>query len=379
VRKCPYCDFNSHAIGRDPVPGPAYVEALIQDLEQDLPRVWGRHVRSVFIGGGTPSLLTPEAIGHLLSALRARLPLVPGCEITLEANPGTVDAGRFRGFREAGVTRLSIGVQSFDDGLLGRIGRIHTGADGTRAVESALAAGFDAVNLDLMYGLPGQTTALALADVERAIALGPAHISLYQLTLEPNTPFYHDPPALPVDDDLAAMDASCRAMLDAAGYGRYEVSAYARADARCRHNLNYWEFGDYLGIGAGAHGKITHGGTGRVERLTKRRHPRDYTGHGNDYVSRVWSLGDQDLVLEFMMNALRLTRGFPEDLFPSRTGLPFDRISPTLALAEVKGLVERQGGLIRPTPTGLTFLNDLLSLFVPAPEAGVHDQDQQVR
>ena len=275
ARKCPYCDFNSHE-ARGPVPERAYVDALLADLEQDLPRVWGRRLESVFIGGGTPSLFSAEALERLLSGLRARLPLRPDTEITLEANPGTVERGRFAEFREAGINRLSIGVQSFDDEQLRRLGRIHDRRDAFAAAEAAHAAGLDNFNLDLMFGLPGQTVAQGLADIANAIALQPAHVSYYQLTIEPNTLFHQSPPTLPDDEMIDAIQQRAQVELARQGYERYEVSAFARENRRCRHNLNYWEFGDYLGIGAGAHGKLTDPASGQIHRLWKLKHPRDY-------------------------------------------------------------------------------------------------------
>jgi putative oxygen-independent coproporphyrinogen III oxidase len=372
VRRCPYCDFNSHPLGGE-LPERAYVDALLRDLDQELPDVWGRRPISVFIGGGTPSLLSPESIDGVLSGLRARLALAPGLEVTLEANPGTVEAGRFREFRSAGVTRLSIGIQSFDDSLLQAIGRIHNGAEAACAVGVALSAGFDDLNLDLMYGLPGQDVQGALGDLEQAIALGPTHISHYQLTLEPNTRFHRQPPALPEEDVLWATEQACRDRLSEAGYGRYEVSAYARAGRRCVHNLNYWEFGDYLGIGAGAHGKLTQVSRARVVRRTKHRHPRVYLDSGVALADERTLSGD-DLVLEFMLNALRLVDGFSEGLFRARTGLAPGTPGPSLSTAVGRGLLERSEGQIRPTPMGLQFLNDLVALFLPEDEVPVQDE-----
>ena len=275
MRKCPYCDFNSHE-ARGPVPEQAYVDALLADLEQDLPRVWGRRIESVFIGGGTPSLFSAEALERLLAGLRARLPLRPDTEITLEANPGTVERGRFAEFREIGINRLSIGVQSFNDDQLRRLGRIHDRRAAFAAAEAAHAAGLENFNLDLMFGLPGQTVEQALADIANAMALQPAHLSYYQLTIEPNTRFHQSPPTLPDDETTSPIQERAQAELARQGYRRYEVSAYARENRRCRHNLNYWEFGDYLGIGAGAHGKLTDPAAGRIDRLWKLKHPRDY-------------------------------------------------------------------------------------------------------
>lgn len=366
VRKCPYCDFNSHQ-ARDGIPEAAYVDALIADLEQELPDVWGRSITSVFFGGGTPSLFSPEALDRLVSLLRALLALGPETEITLEANPGTVERGRFGEFRQAGINRLSIGIQSFDDTLLERIGRIHSGAEALAAAEAALEAGFENLNLDLMFGLPGQNAAAALTDLDRAIDLGPAHISYYQLTIEPNTPFSHQPPPLPDDEEKWTMFSHGRERLAAAGFNQYEVSAYARPGRRCRHNLNYWEFGDYLGIGAGAHQKLTHPAHGRIVRRAKQRHPRRYleTAAGANRIASEWSLSRHELPLEFMMNALRLNDGFPSHLFSDRTGLPISAVEPPLKQAEREGLILWDVGAIGPTKKGRLYLDSLLERFVP--------------
>jgi putative oxygen-independent coproporphyrinogen III oxidase len=367
ARKCPYCDFNSHE-ARGPVPERAYVDALLADLEQDLPRVWGRRIESMFIGGGTPSLFSAEALERLLSGLRARLPLRLDTEITLEANPGTVERGRFAEFREAGINRLSIGVQSFDDEQLRRLGRIHDRRDAFAAAEAAHAAGLDNFNLDLMFGLPGQTVEQALADIANAIALQPAHLSYYQLTIEPNTLFHQSPPTLPDEETTDAIQRRAQAELARHGYERYEVSAYARGETRrCRHNLNYWEFGDYLGIGAGAHGKLTDPASGRIHRLWKLRHPRDYleragspAGIGGDE-----PIHETDLPVEFLMNVLRLVEGVPAGLFPERTGLPLVALEPGLNRARERGLLVGDPKRLQPTDLGLRFLNDLLQEFMP--------------
>jgi oxygen-independent coproporphyrinogen-3 oxidase len=357
VRKCPYCDFNSHAI-RDGLPEAAYADALLRDLESQLPRVWGRRLETVFIGGGTPSLFAPETMDRLLSGLRARLPLRPDAEITLEANPGTVEQGRFRELRAAGINRLSIGIQSFDDGLLRGIGRIHDGREARAAAEAAHAAGFDNLNLDLMFALPGQGLEQALADLDTAMALEPTHLSWYQLTIEPNTAFHQQPPPLPDDEQIHAMQEAGQAILAAHGFTTYEVSAHARAGRRCRHNLNYWRFGDYLGIGAGAHGKISL--PDAILRTRKPRHPRDYLQTPGQTDER--PLGPGDASLEFMMNALRLVDGFETDLFHRHTGL--DTLpEEALSRARELELLERDGSRIRPTELGRRFLNDLLGLF----------------
>jgi oxygen-independent coproporphyrinogen-3 oxidase len=365
ARKCPYCDFNSHE-ARGPVPEQAYVDALLADLEQDLPRVWGRRIDSVFFGGGTPSLFSAEALERLLSGLRARLPLRPDSEITLEANPGTVERGKFAEFREAGINRLSIGVQSFDDEQLQRLGRIHDRRDAFAAAEAAHAAGLDNFNLDLMFGLSGQTVEQARADIAAAISLRPTHISYYQLTIEPNTVFHRAPPTLPDEEVVDVIFRCVQAELARHGYRRYEVSAYARDNRRCRHNLNYWEFGDYLGIGAGAHGKLTDPAAEQISRLCKLKHPDAYLARAG---TPVGIGGDRpiletDLPVEFLMNALRLVDGVPAELFGERTGLPLTALEPALGRARERGLLETDPARLRPTELGLRFLNDLLQAFV---------------
>jgi len=365
ARKCPYCDFNSHE-NAAALPEAAYLAALAADLEQDLPQVWGRRVESVFIGGGTPSLFAPASIDRLLSDIRAQLALQPGAEITLEANPGTVDRGRLREFRAAGINRLSLGAQSLDDTLLARIGRIHGVAEILSAAEGMAAAGFDNWNIDIMYGLPGQTVTQALADVRRAVSLGPTHISHYQLTLEPNTAFYHSPPSLPDDDTAWEMQQRCQGELASHGYGQYETSAYARDGRSCRHNLNYWRFGDYLGIGAGAHGKITTASDHTIRRTSKVKHPRTYIEAGAEArVDTRQTLAPDQTGLEFMMNALRLNEGFPAELFRARTGLSLSVVERPLARAVELGLIERYAHAIRPSECGRRYLNELLTLFVP--------------
>lgn len=360
VRKCPYCDFNSHERGGE-LPERDYIRKLIVDLEAMLPSVWGRRLASVFIGGGTPSLFSPESIDELLAAVRARLPLDPGAEITLEANPGTVEAGRFRGFREAGVSRISVGVQSFDDSKLSALGRIHSAAEARRAVETALES-FDNVNIDLMYGLPAQSLDGAAADIREAIACGVPHVSAYQLTLEPNTVFYRKPPPLPEHDVCADMQLAVEAALGEAGYEHYETSAFARPGRRCRHNLNYWEFGDYLGIGAGAHGKVSF--PDRVTRHERIKQPREYLAAASTLVTER-TVAREELPFEFMLNALRLVEGFPLALFRERTGLALQGIERKLAEAEEKGWLERDWQRLRPTARGRLFLNELLAHFLP--------------
>ena len=358
VKKCPYCDFNSHE-ARGGIPEDDYLAALIADLETALPQVWGRRVSSIFIGGGTPSLLSAEGLDRLLAAIRARLSLAADAEITLEANPGTVEAEKFAAFRGAGVNRISLGIQSFDDRHLAALGRIHSAAEACRAIEVAQRH-FDNVNLDLMYALPQQTLAEARGDLEAALSFAPQHLSAYHLTLEPNTPFHHAPPSLP-DDDLAAdMQEMIEEVLAAAGYRHYETSAFALPEHRCAHNLNYWNFGDYLGIGAGAHGKLSsHEG---IVRESRRRHPRDYLG--GDFLQERHAPAAGDLPCEFMMNALRLTEGFPARLFEERTGLAISAASQALAEAERRGLLTTADGRIAPTRQGQRFLNELLQLFL---------------
>jgi oxygen-independent coproporphyrinogen-3 oxidase len=357
VRKCPYCDFNSHERA-GALPEAEYIQKLFLDLENRLPSVWGRRLTSVFIGGGTPSLFSPASIDALLSGVRARLPLEPAAEITLEANPGTVEAARFRGFRDAGVNRISIGVQSFDDRMLGALGRIHSAAEARRAVDAALAA-FDNVNLDLMYGLPGQDIAMAVSDVRLALGCGVPHVSAYQLTIEPNTVFFNRPPVLPPHDTCADMQVMIEQVLNEEGFQHYETSAFARPGRRCRHNLNYWEFGDYLGIGAGAHGKVSF--PGRVTRHEQAKQPNAYLR--GDPIREV-EIPASQLPFEFMLNALRLVEGFPATLFQERTGLPLAAISAPLRNAEEKNLLDRDLQRMRPSAKGRRFLNDLLQEFL---------------
>jgi putative oxygen-independent coproporphyrinogen III oxidase len=360
VRKCPYCDFNSHERS-GALPEREYLHRLMLDIEASLPSVWGRRIVSIFIGGGTPSLFSPESIDALLSGVRARLALEPEAEITLEANPGTVEAARFRGFRAAGVNRISIGVQSFDEGMLAALGRIHSSDEARRAIDAALAS-FDNVNIDLMYGLPGQSAAMARADLQQALAFGLPHISAYQLTIEPNTVFWSRPPQLPEHDVAADMQLAAEEVLAGAGYEHYEVSAFARPGRRCRHNLNYWEFGDYLGIGAGAHGKISF--ADRITRHARAKQPAEYMKENSMVDERV--VAPEEIAFEFMLNALRLVQGFDVKLFSERTGLPMTRVEAQLAQAEKDGLIERNWKRIRPTERGRHFLNELLEKFLTA-------------
>lgn len=363
ARKCPYCDFNSHAA--DTIPEREYVTALLADLDDERARVTGRAVESVFIGGGTPSLFSAQAIHALLGGIAERVSLAPGCEVTLEANPGSAEAARFADYRAAGVNRLSIGVQSFSDHALARIGRVHDADAAHRAIEMAQRAGFRALNVDLMYGLPGQSVAAALADVRQALAHGVGHLSHYELTVEPNTLFHRFPPERPDEDACWVMHQESLALMAAAGLERYEVSAYARPGDRCRHNLNYWRFGDYLGIGAGAHGKRTAGSPPVVERSVKHRHPRRYLaarGPGA-HAARRDPVAAAELPLEFMLNAARLVDGFEEALFEARTGLPVASIEAPLGRALERGLLRRESGSVRPTEQGIRFLNEILLLF----------------
>lgn len=368
VRKCPYCDFNSHA-AEDEVPERRYVEAVLRDLALDAPLAEGRTVETLFLGGGTPSLFSPESVARLLDGVRALVPLASGAEITLEANPGTVELGRFRGFRDAGVNRLSIGVQSFDDDKLKALGRIHGRAEALAAAGAARTAGFDNFNLDLMYGLPGQSVEQARVDIVTAIALQPTHISAYQLTLEPNTLFHQHPPTLPDDDVIGAMQDVLVDELQRRGYRQYEVSAYAQDGHQCRHNRNYWEFGDYLGIGAGAHGKLSH--AEGVMRVAKARHPDAFLRTAGTAAARasIRFPSRSDLIFEFMLNALRLHDGFPAALFSQRTGLGLRDIEVPLRAARGKGLLTLDADVIRPTALGRRFLNDLVALFLPSDQS----------
>ena len=364
VRKCPYCDFNSHE-ARTSIPQQAYIDALLRDLEHDLPSVWGRRVHTIYLGGGTPSLFEPEMIDQLLAAVRARLPVAPDAEITLEANPGTVERKRFAGFRDAGINRLSLGIQSFNDTALQALGRIHGRDDALRAAEAALAVGFDEVNLDLMFALPQQGLPQALDDVRTAIALAPSHLSLYQLTIEANTYFHKFPPPLPSHDQAWDMQQSLQAAMADAGYAQYEISAYAQAGHESRHNLNYWQFGDYLGIGAGAHGKIS--APGGIRRLSKQRQPRAYqeTAGSAMLISEERHLQPADAGFEFMLNAMRLCHGVPSAMFQQRTGQPLTLIQQVLQQAEAREMLRWDIERLAPTAKGQQYLNDLLELFLP--------------
>jgi oxygen-independent coproporphyrinogen-3 oxidase len=370
VKKCPYCDFNSHGLRSEPPPYADYIDHLLADLDADradfAAALEGRAVISVFFGGGTPSLFAPELIARLLDGVRERLPLADDAEVTLETNPGTVEHGRFDGYLAAGVNRISFGVQSFDDDKLKRLGRIHSAGEAEAAVKSAQDAGYANINLDLMYALPKQELDGALADVERAIALGPTHISHYQLTLEPNTVFAANPPPLPDDDHAWAMQEACETRLAEAGYGQYEISAYAQPGRRCAHNLNYWRFGDYLGIGAGAHGKLSDAGSNQIHRRWKTRGPRAYMGEpggagriGGDHV-----VAPAELPFEYMLNALRLIDGVPMADFPARTGLVPETIAAALAAARDRGWLHGDAQRLQTTALGQRFLNDVIASFL---------------
>jgi putative oxygen-independent coproporphyrinogen III oxidase len=365
VKKCPYCDFNSHAA--QGIPETAYIDTLLLDLERALPDIWGRRIHTVFFGGGTPSLFSADGIDRILTGVRTLTQLMPGAEITLEANPGTIEAAKFVGFREAGVTRVSLGIQSFNSRHLKALGRIHDDAEARRAAELA-ATHFDTFNLDLMFALPGQTLAESLADIDTALAFRPPHLSAYHLTLEPNTPFGHTaPPDLP-DDDLAAdMQLAIESRLNEAGMQHYETSAYARPDHASRHNLNYWQFGDYLGIGAGAHSKLSF--HDRIVRQMRTKHPQQYMDavKAGTHIADVRTLTRADLPFEFMMNALRLNEGVPATLFEARTGLPLIVCTAALEQARARGLLEPDATRLRPTLLGQRFLNDLLAGFLSDP------------
>jgi len=365
VRKCPYCDFNSHTAGDDP-PRRRYLDALLLDLEQESQKALGRQVETVFLGGGTPSLFTPDEIARLLEGVRHHLVLAEGAEITMEANPGTVDCGDPAGYREAGVNRLSIGGQSFNDELLKRLGRIHSGADVRQAVDAARAAGIDNINIDLMHGLPGQGPDAALSDIRAAAELGPAHISWYQLTLEPNTVFFARPPeGMPDDDRAFAIQDMGQELLASLGFEQYEVSAYARAGEICRHNLNYWQFGDYLAVGAGAHGKMTD--RDGIYRYAKPANPLQYMNclEAGDTNGEPRTIEGDEVVFEFMLNALRLVDGFDERLYGERTGRDASELDEIMAAASEKRLVVRDESGWRPTALGRRFLNDLQAEFLP--------------
>ncbi|MCK5663905.1 MAG: oxygen-independent coproporphyrinogen III oxidase-like protein [Thiotrichaceae bacterium] len=370
VQKCPYCDFNSHqlAVGKSSQSAKQsqdeqYVSALLRDLEHELPDIWGRSVQSIFIGGGTPSLIEPEQLHRLLSHIRSLVKLSPLAEITMEANPGTVDQNRFAEFHSAGVNRLSIGVQSFNSDLLEKIGRIHNAQQAAKAIEVAQLVGFDNINLDLMYGLPGQTLENAMADVQQAINFQTTHLSHYQLTLEPNTFFATHPPRLPDDDLSYDMQLGCQELLAAHGFHHYEVSAYAKENFQCRHNINYWQFGDYIGIGAGAHGKISNAQQQNIIRRWKEKHPYQYM-EKSSMIGGENKLSRADIGFEFMLNASRLVAGFNSDLFAAQTGLAINNIEKGLHKAVELDLLQWQLHHIKPTQKGLQYLNELQQIFL---------------
>jgi oxygen-independent coproporphyrinogen-3 oxidase len=366
IKKCPYCDFNSHEVGKDKIPEDEYIDALIKDIEYELPRIWGRSITSIFIGGGTPSLFSPAALERLLSAIRALLNTYPDIEITLEANPGTAEAERFKAYRKLGINRLSIGVQSFDDEKLKTLGRIHNSEEACNAITMAYDAGFEDLNIDLMFGLQDQSVADAINDLRIAVEHAPRHISWYQLTIEPNTVFYSRPPALSDDDHTWEMQQQGQQFLKENGFDQYEISAYASEKQQCVHNLNYWQFGDYLGIGAGAHSKITNVPENTVTRLARHRIPKSYlqTAGTDNAIVETRKLRRDDLVLEFMMNALRLIEGVHPSLFMERTGLPLRVVEECLKEAEEKGLLEWSIDHLRASESGQRYLNDLLQLFM---------------
>ncbi len=365
IRKCPYCDFNSHN-QPEQLPEGDYIDALLSDLSSELPFIWGRRLTSIFIGGGTPSLFSAQRIDQLLSGINAVLPFRPNLEITLEANPGTFEQERFKNYRQAGINRLSIGIQSFNPHHLSILGRIHDRQEALRAADIARQAGFDNVNLDLMFGLPQQTETQAMQDLQTAVAIAPTHLSWYQLTLEPNTYFYKHPPTLPEEDDIAQMQLTGQAYLSAHRYTQYEVSAYAKPNFECRHNRNYWEFGDYIAIGAGAHGKFTDAATGAITRYQKYRQPKEYLQQAKQGQARssVQILNTNDIIFEFMLNALRLRQGFTTSLFSARTGLPQDKLEPALSQAIAQGWLQTIGETIRPTEQAWLFLNEIITLFL---------------
>lgn len=366
VKKCPYCDFNSHEAKDSDLDEQTYIDALIRDIDSELPRIWGRTISSVFIGGGTPSLFSAEALDKLLSALRARLNIMSGIEITLEANPGTAEAEKFKAYHALGINRLSIGVQSFADEKLKSLGRVHNSNEALMAISMARNAGFENINIDLMFGLPEQKISEAMQDLNLAIEQAVSHISWYQLTIEPNTVFNAKPPSLPSEDYIWEMQNQGQALLSESAYGQYEISAYAKNKKYCQHNLNYWEFGDYLGVGAGAHGKITNIAAGKVERFQRHKIPARYIELTNSgaAVTETKVLTRDDMVLEFMMNAMRLKNGVSSHLFMERTGLPLTVMEKKLSKAEEQGLIDWQRDELKPTDKGFHYLNELLGIFL---------------
>ena len=362
VKKCPYCDFNSHTANNQ-LPEEEYLQALIQDLELELPYVQGRKLNSIFFGGGTPSLFSAKTIGRTIQAAQRRIGLKENIEITLEANPGTFEQEKFSGYRSVGVNRLSIGIQSFNNKQLESLGRIHSSEQAIKAIETARKADFENINLDLMHGLPGHDISDAMADLQQAIDLNPNHISWYQLTVEPNTVFYNKPPTLPKDIILESIQEEGLKLLAENGYQQYEVSAYCKKGNKSAHNMNYWEFGDYLGIGAGAHGKVTLVDEGRIIRTAKTRKPEDYLARENSYTASSHTIPKEELPLEFMMNAMRLNNGIPKQFFSERTGIPLEDIQLTLDKLKKLKLMEHNISSLSPTEKGHKFLNNLLEVF----------------
>ncbi len=367
VRKCPYCDFNSHQVPSD-LPAQEYVDTLLADLELDLPLVWGRTIQSIFFGGGTPSLFSAKWIEQLIEGFRARLRVNPQAECTLEANPGTTEHDSFSAYRDAGINRVSLGVQSFNDGLLQRLGRIHGSAEIETAVESIHSAGISNFNIDLMYALPGQSVANALDDVQRAINCAPSHLSFYQLTIEPNTAFHASPPELPDDDMVWDMQEQCGELLLGSGFSQYEISAWARAGYRCRHNLNYWRYGDFLGIGAGAHSKLTLPAEQSVRRRIRQRHPGAWLKamQSGEWLAEDYLIDDEERVFEFFLNQLRLYDGVRKDQFTPRTGVAWSRVSARVEKAIERGLLQDNCGLLKPTALGWRFSNEIQAIFLPS-------------
>ena len=366
VRKCPYCDFNSHAL-KGELPAADYVDALLADLEQELPLVWGHTVQSIFFGGGTPSLFPALQIERLLNGIRSLIAVAPGVETTLEANPGTTEHDSFAAYRDAGINRVSLGVQSFDESCLKAVGRIHGRDEVDRSLEFLRQSGLENFNIDLMYGLPGQTLQAALDDVRLALEAGPAHLSHYQLTLEPNTAFHASPPALPGEELAWRMQEACAELLAASGMDQYEVSAWSRPGKACRHNLNYWSYGDFIGVGAGAHGKITLPAENSVRRRIRRRHPRDWMASAGtvDALAEDRSIEPEDRIFEFFLNQLRLRKGVRKSQFMPRTGLAWETVLERVDTAIEKGLLEDRGEHLAPTATGWRFVNDIQALFLP--------------
>ena len=361
VKKCPYCDFNSHAAGPS-IPEQQYVAALLEDLQRDLPEVWGRRISSIFFGGGTPSIFSARAIDDILCGVRSLIPVSPNAEITLEANPGTFEQEKFNDYRALGINRLSIGIQSFAPEKLTALGRIHSGDEAIKAIETAQRAGFDNFNLDLMFGLPNQSIEQGLLDLQTAMDLQPTHLSWYQLTIEPNTLFYSKPPSLPDDDNIWQLQIQGQELLAQHGFEQYEISAYAKSGKACKHNINYWEFGDYLGIGAGAHGKISRADNSSIQRLWKHRQPQAYMETA-DKRAGTQLLTDSDIVFEFMLNALRLKQGFALDLFEQHTGMNRSVLHEPILLAQQKELLIADNQHLQPSELGYRFLNDLINLF----------------